>query len=90
VSRSRRIRFCRWSVRIWRKHGETKSLPVACGMTRECAWHPCGMASKKLEMDRTFALSSTLSLRWHGPLVQTLLHPGSIEERDRMGLPSLW
>src|SRR5260370_35033771 len=35
------------------------------------AWHPCGMASKNLEMHRTFALSSTPSLRWHGPLAQT-------------------
>jgi PAS domain-containing protein len=29
------------------------------------------MASKNLEMYRTFAVSSTPSLRWHGPLVQT-------------------
>src|SRR6266446_3771411 len=35
------------------------------------AWNPCGMASKNLEMNRTFALSSTPSLRWHGPPVQT-------------------
>src|SRR4029077_20654431 len=28
-------RFCRWSVRIWHKHGETQRLPGACGMTRE-------------------------------------------------------
>ncbi len=36
VSRSHLFRFCRWSVRIWRKHGETQRLPVACEMTREC------------------------------------------------------
>src|SRR5438309_9022743 len=42
------------------------------------AWHPCGMASKNLEMYRTFALSSTPSLRWHGPLVQTARQSFSI------------
>src|ERR1700736_2462910 len=42
------------------------------------AWHPCRMASKNLEMDRTFALSSTPSLRWHGPLVQTARQSFSI------------
>jgi hypothetical protein len=36
VSRSHLIRFCRWSVRIWRKHGETQRLPVAWALTREC------------------------------------------------------
>ncbi len=43
-----------------------------CGrLVRIRAWHPCRMASKNLEMHRTFALSSTPSLRWHGPLAQT-------------------
>src|SRR4029077_9264247 len=41
------------------------------------AWHPCRMA-KNLEMDRIFALSSTRSLRWHGPLVQTAPQTSSI------------
>jgi PAS domain-containing protein len=36
------------------------------------------MASKKLEMYWTFALSSTPSLRWHGPLVQTTPQTSSI------------
>src|ERR1700748_2949024 len=43
------------------------------------AWHPCGMASKNLEMYGTFALSSTPSLRWHGPLVQTARQSFSIK-----------
>src|SRR6202521_2613279 len=42
------------------------------------AWHPCGLASKNLEMYRTFALSSTPSLHWHGPLVQTARQSFSI------------
>src|SRR5216683_694219 len=42
------------------------------------AWHPCRMASKNLEMHRTFALSSTPSLRSHGPLVQTARQSFSI------------
>jgi len=42
------------------------------------AWQPCDMASKNLEMYRTFALSSTPSLRWHGPRVQTALQTSSI------------
>jgi RNA polymerase sigma factor (sigma-70 family) len=37
------------------------------------------MGSKNLEMDRTFALSSTPSLRWHGPLVQTARQSSSID-----------
>src|SRR3984893_5524743 len=41
------------------------------------AWHPCHMA-KNLEMDKIFALSSTPSLRWHGPLVQTAPRTSSI------------
>ena len=36
------------------------------------------MASKNLDMYRTFALSSTPSLRWHGPLVQTARQSFSI------------
>jgi PAS domain-containing protein len=36
------------------------------------------MASKKLEMYWTFALSSTPSLRWQGPLVQTAPQTSSI------------
>src|SRR5258708_36667000 len=44
------------------------------------AWHPCGMASKNLEMNRTFALSSTPSLRWHGPPVQTAPRTSSISD----------
>jgi PAS fold len=36
------------------------------------------MASQNLEMYRTFALSSTPSLRWHGPLVQTAPQTSSI------------
>src|ERR1700730_8657128 len=47
-------------------------------LVRIRAWHPCGMASKNLEMNRTFALSSTPSLRWHGPLVQTAPQTSSI------------
>src|ERR1700754_194456 len=35
------------------------------------SWHPRGMPAKNLEMYKAFALSSTPSLRWHGPLVQT-------------------
>src|SRR5258708_9769972 len=38
------------------------------------------MASKNLEMDRTFAMSSTPSLRWHGPLVQTARQSFSISD----------
>src|ERR1700733_6417304 len=40
-------------------------------LVRIRAWHPRRMASKNLEMHRAFVLSSTPSLRWHGPLVQT-------------------
>src|SRR2546427_3458864 len=36
------------------------------------------MASKNLEMNRTFALSSTPSLHWHGPPVQTAPRTSSI------------
>src|ERR1700722_13097321 len=46
-------------------------------LVRICAWHPCRMA-KNLEMDRIFALSSTPSPRWHGPLVQTAPQTSSI------------
>src|ERR1700692_2792305 len=47
-------------------------------LVRIRAWHPCRMASKNLEMYRAFALSSTPSLRWHGPLVQAALQTSSI------------
>jgi hypothetical protein len=36
-------------------------------------WHPCGMASKKPRCTGHIVLSSTLSLRWLGPLIQTAL-----------------
>src|SRR6266851_1316372 len=42
------------------------------------AWNRCGMASKNLEVNRTFALSSTPFLRWHGPLLQTAPQTSSI------------
>src|ERR1700675_2504408 len=42
------------------------------------------MASKNLEMYRPSAFSSTLSLRWHGPLVQTAPQTFSISAGLRM------
>ncbi len=42
------------------------------------AWHPHGMVPKSLNKHRTFALWSTRSPLWPGPLVQTALQTSSI------------
>src|SRR5260370_25222640 len=58
-------------------HGSVGRDVVLRRPVRIHAWHPCRMATN-LEMDRIFALSSTPSLRWHGPLVQTAPQTSSI------------
>src|SRR6266404_6135177 len=58
-------------------HGTSERDVLLRRPVRIRAWHPCRMA-KNLEMHRAFALSSTPSLRWHGPLVQTAPQTSSI------------
>src|SRR5580692_1984246 len=60
-----------------REHQNFGPIGPPCGSIIR-AWHSRGMASKNLEMNRIFALSSTPSPRWHGPLVQTAPQTSSI------------
>src|SRR5271163_1761810 len=64
---------------LWRGNSH---LTVAVRLIRSIirAWHHCAMASKNLEMHRTFALLSKPSLRWPGPLVQTARHSFTISD----------
>src|SRR5260370_39214432 len=63
--RSHPIRFCRRSVRIWRKHGETQRLPVACGMNRRWLDHTGLPAKRALDSGRQVAIHpDDLSALW--------------------------
>ena len=85
ASEEREIWILKWSVRIWRKHGETQRLPVTCGMTRECFRRSLECFDQGVViMNRTFPYIDPV---WRIGMVNTdqwnpILGLGNLQQRD--------